>query len=249
MPGIASSLGQIIRHIRPGLSMAATARHGLRTMTLQSAAFDDHGTIPVRYTADGAGLSPPLHWSGLPEGTASIALLVEDVDAPFPQPLVHLLLHALPPMLNGLAEGAVPRDMARSRMFTAGRNSVRPAWVVAAQPGAGAWAAPVCVPDPGTVRAVCAEAGRGAGGVADGDAGRFARAWAVGGDLRTDLRRNGRSLLLLNPSWEEMAGGRGATDTCVGSKERSKRSQVHAVATPPPPPHKRRGEEGDAFRP
>ena len=123
MPGIASSLGQIIRHIRPGLSMAATARHGLRTVTLQSAAFDDHGTIPVRYTADGAGLSPPLHWSGLPEGTASIALLVEDVDAPFPQPLVHLLLHALPPMLNGLAEGAVPLDMARSRMFTAGRNS------------------------------------------------------------------------------------------------------------------------------
>ena len=123
MPGIASAFGQIIRHVRPGLATAATARHGLRTITLRSAAFDDHGTIPVRYTADGAGLSPPLHWSGLPEGTASIALLVEDVDAPFPQPLVHLLLHALPPTLNGLAEGAVPREMASSRMFTAGRNS------------------------------------------------------------------------------------------------------------------------------
>ena len=79
--------------------------------------------MPVRYTADGAGLSPPLQWSGVPAGAVSLALLVEDVDAPFPRPLVHLLLHALPPTLHGLAEGAVPLAMAQSRMFTAGRNS------------------------------------------------------------------------------------------------------------------------------
>ena len=122
-PGLASAIGQRIRTLRPGLSTTATARYGLRTITLASAAFDDHATMPVRFTADGPGVSPPLHWSGLPDGTASLALLVEDVDAPFPQPLVHLLLHAIPPMLNGLAEGAVPQHMARSRMFTAGRNS------------------------------------------------------------------------------------------------------------------------------
>ncbi len=92
-------------------------------MTLGSVAWADGAAMPRRCTADGAGLSPPLHWSGLPDGTASLALLVEDADAPFPQPLVHLLLHAIPPTLNGLAEGAVPLRMARSRMFAAGRNS------------------------------------------------------------------------------------------------------------------------------
>ncbi len=123
MPGLASTLGHIIRDIRPGLGATVTARHGLRTIALHSAAFEDHAAMPTRFTADGAGLSPPLHWSGLPEETASLALLVEDVDAPFPFPLVHLLLHAIPPTLSGLAEGAVPKHMARSRMFTAGRNS------------------------------------------------------------------------------------------------------------------------------
>jgi Raf kinase inhibitor-like YbhB/YbcL family protein len=100
-----------------------SARHGEASFALASAAFDHGGRMAVRFTADGAGLSPPLHWSGLPRGTASLALLVEDVDAPFPQPLVHLLLHGLSPDLSGLAEGSVPQRMARSRLFSAGRNS------------------------------------------------------------------------------------------------------------------------------
>ena len=123
MPGITSSLGQLIRPLRPGLDAVATSRSGPSTIMLRSAAFDDHGAMPARFTADGLMLSPPLAWSALPDGTASLALLVEDVDAPFPRPLVHLVLHALPPTLNGLAEGAVPLRMAHSRMFTAGRNS------------------------------------------------------------------------------------------------------------------------------
>lgn len=123
MPGFASKFGHMIRSVRPGLRAATTARLGLRTITLHSAAYEDHATMPTRFTADGAGLSPPLQWSGLPENTNSIALLIEDVDAPFPRPLVHLLLHDIPPTLSGLAEGAVPKQMARSRMFTAGRNS------------------------------------------------------------------------------------------------------------------------------
>ena len=123
MPAIASVLGRIIRPLRHGLAACSTSRFGAGTINLQSAAFDDCAAMPTRFTADGAGLSPPLQWSGLPEGVVSLALLVEDMDAPFPQPLVHLVLHAIPPSLNGLAEGAVPQQMARSRMFTAGRNS------------------------------------------------------------------------------------------------------------------------------
>ena len=123
MPGLASTLGYVLHDIRPGLSTTLTARHGLRTMALTSAAFDDHAAMPMRFTADGAGLSPPLQWSRLPEGTASLALIVEDVDAPFPQPLVHLLLNRIPPTLSGVAEAAVPKQMGPSRMFAAGRNS------------------------------------------------------------------------------------------------------------------------------
>ena len=123
MTGFASAIGRSLRTVRPGLAKVAGARFGAASFALGSAAFDDGAAMPVRFTADGAALSPPLHWSGLPPGTASLALLVEDADPPLPRPLVHLVLYALPPTLNGLAEGAVPLHGARSRMFAAGRNS------------------------------------------------------------------------------------------------------------------------------
>ena len=119
-----------MRPVRPGLGAVATAGLGVPSLSLSSNAFKDGGALPVRLTADGAGLSPPLHWSELPPGTASLALLVEDADAPFPRPLVHLVLHGLSPELGGLLEGAVPMRMAESRNFIAGRNSfARRGWL------------------------------------------------------------------------------------------------------------------------
>ena len=53
-------------------------------MTLSSSAFADQGEIPVRYTCDGDDVSPPLSWSALPAGTRSLALIVDDPDAPDP---------------------------------------------------------------------------------------------------------------------------------------------------------------------
>ena len=122
-PTRASRIGHALRPVRAGLGAVAAARLGEGAITLASAAFDDGAPMHARFTADGAGLSPPLHWAGVPEGTASLALMVEDADAPLPRPIVHLVLHALSPSLNGLAEGAVPPRMAQSRMFVAGRNS------------------------------------------------------------------------------------------------------------------------------
>jgi hypothetical protein len=52
---------------------------------LTSSAFADGGEIPVRYTCDGDNVSPPLAWSNLPEGTRSLALVVDDPDAPDPK--------------------------------------------------------------------------------------------------------------------------------------------------------------------
>jgi phosphatidylethanolamine-binding protein (PEBP) family uncharacterized protein len=76
-------------------------------ITVSSAAFDAGGTIPRRYTCVGENLSPPLRWSGVPEGTAGIALVVDDPDASRGT-YVHWVLIGLDPATDGLAEGAVP---------------------------------------------------------------------------------------------------------------------------------------------
>jgi Raf kinase inhibitor-like YbhB/YbcL family protein len=76
-------------------------------ITVSSAAFDAGGTIPARFTCAGEDISPPLRWSGMPEGTAGVALVVDDPDAPRGT-YVHWVLTGLDPATGGLAEGAVP---------------------------------------------------------------------------------------------------------------------------------------------
>jgi Raf kinase inhibitor-like YbhB/YbcL family protein len=77
---------------------------GLR---LSSPAFAEGGEIPARYGCRGADISPPLHFAGVPEGTRSLALLVEDPDAPSGL-FVHWILYDMPPGLTGLPEGVPP---------------------------------------------------------------------------------------------------------------------------------------------
>jgi phosphatidylethanolamine-binding protein (PEBP) family uncharacterized protein len=60
----------------------ASARAGAFVdLQLRSSTFRDHGPLPARYTADGAGVSPPLAWSKVPLGTRSLVLVVEDADS------------------------------------------------------------------------------------------------------------------------------------------------------------------------
>jgi Raf kinase inhibitor-like YbhB/YbcL family protein len=77
---------------------------------LSSLAFADGARLPERFTADGEGVSPPLTWRGVPAGTAALALLVEDPDAPAPNPLVHAVVWNLPPQDGSLPEGAIAPD-------------------------------------------------------------------------------------------------------------------------------------------
>ncbi len=78
-------------------------------LTLSSGAFKDGAPIPSEYSCEGADIAPPLDWSGVPDGTRSLVLIVDDPDAPDPQAprmtWVHWLLYNLPPDLAGLPEG------------------------------------------------------------------------------------------------------------------------------------------------
>ncbi len=106
---IPAGVGRALRKVRAGQDKLVSERAEFEaapwSIGLESSAFEDGGPIPARYTADGDRISPPLAWRGTPEGTRSLVLIVEDPDAPAPEPLVHLLAFDLPPELGELAEG------------------------------------------------------------------------------------------------------------------------------------------------
>jgi hypothetical protein len=82
---------------------------------LSSPAFADKGAIPKQYTCEGADISPPLGWSGAPQGTKSFVLIVDDPDAPDPRApkttWVHWVLHNIPAETRSLPEGATERGL------------------------------------------------------------------------------------------------------------------------------------------
>jgi Raf kinase inhibitor-like YbhB/YbcL family protein len=79
------------------------------SIEVTSSAFQQGATIPKDYTADGADRSPPLHWSKLPEGTQSLALICDDPDAPRGT-WVHWVLFNLPADRQDLKEGVPTTD-------------------------------------------------------------------------------------------------------------------------------------------
>jgi Raf kinase inhibitor-like YbhB/YbcL family protein len=77
-------------------------------LTLSSSAFTTGGKIPAKYTCEGDDVSPPLSFSGAPQGTKSFALILDDPDAPDPSApkrvWVHWVVLNLPPEAKDLAE-------------------------------------------------------------------------------------------------------------------------------------------------
>ncbi|MBS0425360.1 MAG: YbhB/YbcL family Raf kinase inhibitor-like protein [Proteobacteria bacterium] len=84
-------------------------------LTLTSASFTHNGMIPARFTCDGQNISPALNWTGIPEGTQSLVLIVDDPDAPDPaapkMTWVHWVLYNIPPATTGLAEGIAEQNL------------------------------------------------------------------------------------------------------------------------------------------
>jgi len=85
------------------------------SFSLTTPAFAPGGEIPALYTCEGKDASPPLAWSGTPAGTRSLALIVDDPDAPDPaapkMTWVHWILYDIPVTATGLPEAVPPGSL------------------------------------------------------------------------------------------------------------------------------------------
>jgi Raf kinase inhibitor-like YbhB/YbcL family protein len=98
-----------------GAAVHAAGKETTMALMLTSVAFGQGGEMPSEYTCDGAEMSPPLSWSGAPAGTKSLALIVDDPDAPDPaaprMTWVHWVLYNLPPEHAALDKGVKPANL------------------------------------------------------------------------------------------------------------------------------------------
>jgi len=92
------------------LSSPAWGKEPEAKMQLTSPSFDANGSIPAKYTCEGSDTSPPLAWNAFPATTKSLALIVDDPDAPDPKApkttWVHWVVFDVPPTVTTLREGA-----------------------------------------------------------------------------------------------------------------------------------------------
>ena len=91
---------------------------------MTSPVFSNGAVIPARYTCSGADVSPPISWSGVPNGAQSLALTVIDPDAPG-KPFVHWVVFGLSVSSTGLAEGEAPREGSLQGRNDFGNNGYR----------------------------------------------------------------------------------------------------------------------------
>lgn len=89
-------------------------------MKLTSPSFGQETEIPRKHTCEGEDLSPALEWAALPDGTRSLALIVDDPDAPDPRApkmvFVHWVLYNIPPDAQRLPEAVRPPDLPRGTL-------------------------------------------------------------------------------------------------------------------------------------
>ena len=99
-----------------GLIFTTNAKEEVRqVMKLTSTNFIDQGEIPKKYTCDDEDVSPALTWSDIPEGAKSLALIVDDPDAPDPanprMTWVHWVLYNIPAEAVSLPEAVSEKDL------------------------------------------------------------------------------------------------------------------------------------------
>ena len=125
------AIGHALGHQRAG--MEKILFHGDRRpedtgrIEITSSAFAPGAELPRRFTADGAGVSPPLSWRHVPAEATALALIVEGADSPTPEPMVHAIVVEIDPREVGLVEGifngppeSVPEKLGRNSYLTLG---------------------------------------------------------------------------------------------------------------------------------
>lgn len=80
------------------------------TLTLESPAFAHEEMMPAKYTCDGKDISPALSWSGVPEGTQSLVLIMDDPDAPG-RTWDHWVVFNIPVSRSDVEEGSEPEGV------------------------------------------------------------------------------------------------------------------------------------------
>jgi hypothetical protein len=105
----------ILSFFNLGITAFQSNAEEIMTLALTSTVFSNNGEIPSMYTCDGKDIAPPLQWAGLPEGTKSLALIVDDPDAPDPAAprmiWVHWVLYNLPADSRGLPEAVTSEGL------------------------------------------------------------------------------------------------------------------------------------------
>ena len=123
-----ATIGKALRGVRAGIEDLVISDNEVTgtnaAIDVMSLAFEDNHPMPAKYTADGAGWSPPLQWRGIPQDAAAVVLLIEDADSPTPAPLVHAIVWNLPGENGALPENALRRsEKDHSAPAEMGRNS------------------------------------------------------------------------------------------------------------------------------
>jgi Raf kinase inhibitor-like YbhB/YbcL family protein len=97
----------------------------VRSVQIGSDVFEDNGDIPIEFSCEGEGISPPLKWSGVPEDSRSLVLLATDDELPTPRlglfKIVHWVLYNIPCDVAELPAGATDADFGELGIV-AGRN-------------------------------------------------------------------------------------------------------------------------------
>jgi Raf kinase inhibitor-like YbhB/YbcL family protein len=83
---------------------------GEAKMKITSSAFQEGGNIPSKFTCDGSDISPPLQIAEVPSGTKSLALVVDDPDAPSGL-FTHWMVWNISPQTNTIEEGSTPKGV------------------------------------------------------------------------------------------------------------------------------------------
>ena len=100
------------------LLVCAVSRGAGTPIALTSPAFGPSASIPSKFTCEGTDVSPPLAWTGVPDGTKSFALVIDDPDAPDPAApkttWVHWVVLNLPPTFTSLPEAVTTVTQGRN---------------------------------------------------------------------------------------------------------------------------------------